>query len=1149
MSGGNKNRSEARAKASDHEMVLATEELVLTPNSLKVLEKRYLKKDETGKVIEGPKDLFTRVAMNIASAERFYNRKADLKLRAKEFYDLMTEMDFLPNSPTLMNAGRELQQLSACFVLPIDDSMESIFETLKYTAMIHKSGGGTGFSFSRLRPRDDIVKSTKGISSGPISFMSVFDQATEAIKQGGTRRGANMGILRVDHPNIEDFITCKRDTSKLTNFNISVAITDKFMHALQTDEAYNIINPRKKEVCDRKSARKVFDMIVEEAWTTGEPGVIFIDEINKHNPTPQIGEIESTNPCIAGETLIYTDEGLLRADALSADTKRDNLKVTSDPRLSPNRQTLSASNMFCTGRRKVFLLTTKEGYSIRLTANHKVMTERGWVPAGELVLGDKLHILSRKGKFTGKGDAETGKILGWLVGDGTIKKDRVVLSFFGDEKRELAPLFAEMVNKKVQGLQKFDRDYEVGVVNVKSRDEARVSAIRLFEMAEEYGLLENKHQISDQIISASEEFQRGFLQALFTADGSVQGGAPIKGVCVRLAQSNLELLKRVQQMLLNFGIVSHLYKERRKAHIKFMPDGKGGSKKYHCSEQHELAIYKGNLLTFRREIGFLTTRKNKELDKRLAAGVREPLQEKYLAHFVSLEKQGEEEVYDLHEPQTHSFVANGFVIHNCGEQPLLPFESCNLGSINLAKMVTTTDSGTEVDWHKLKRVVRGAVRFLDNVIDMNKYPLEQIEKMTKGNRKIGLGVMGFADMLIQLNIPYNSDQALKIGEEVMCFIQEEGHKMSLELAEERGPFPNFKGSIYDVPGSPKVRNATVTTVAPTGTISIIAGCSSGIEPLFALVFKRNVMEGTKMMEANKEFEDVARREGFFSDELMEKIFQHGSIQGMAEIPEHVRTVFVTAHDITPEWHLRMEAAFQKGTDNAVSKTINFPNSATVKEIEEAYMLAHKLGCKGVTVYRDGCRENQPMSVGDRKGTSIVGGTIIAGPGVKVKPRPRPLQMKGATMRMMTGCGKLYVTINEDDQGLFEVFSQMGKSGGCAMSQSEAISRLISLSLRSGVDIEAILKQIKGIRCPSPFLTKGGMVLSCPDAIAKALELYLEGKTDKPPMAEEATTLKDFEEKEITALENVVGVCPDCGNAVGYEEGCMLCRFCGWSKCG
>ena len=1144
MNGGNRNKAESKAKNSDHEVVLGTEELNVTENAFKVLEKRYLKKDETGKVVEGPKELFTRVALNIAQAEKMYNKRADVMGRAKEFYEIMTRFEFLPNSPTLMNAGRDLQQLSACFVLPIDDSMDSIFTTLKYTAMIHKSGGGTGFSFSRLRPRDDIVKSTKGISSGPISFMTVFDQATEAIKQGGTRRGANMGILRVDHPNIEDFITCKEDTNRLTNFNISVALTDKFMHALLNNEDYNIVNPRKKEVTDRKPARKVFDMIVKEAWTTGEPGIIFIDEVNRHNPTPQVAEIESTNPCVAGETLIYTDEGLLRADALSLDAMRGTLGITSDPRMSPGRVTLQATNIFRTGRRKVYRLMTREGYSIRLTANHKVMTDHGWVKAGNLTPGDKVHILGRKGTFTGKGDAEIGKILGWLVGDGTIKKDRAVLSFFGDEKRELAPLFAEMVNKKVQGLQMYDRDYVVGVVNVKGRDEARVSSQRLLEIAKEYGLLENKHQVPDQVISGSEELQRGFLQALFTADGSVQGGPPKTSVNVRLAQNDIQTLERVQLMLLHFGIVSRVYKQRRMAHIKLMPDGKGGQKHYHCAEQHELVILKENVIKFRREIGFLMKRKNDEIDKRLAVGTRKTYCEKYTATFVSLDEEGEVDVYDLNEPITHSFVANGFVIHNCGEQPLLPYESCNLGSINLAKMVTVGDNGPEVDWQHLRRVVRSSVRFLDNVIDMNKYPLEEIAKMTKGNRKIGLGVMGFADMLVQLDIPYNSDQALKLAEEAMGFIQDEGRNMSAELADERGVFPNFKGSIYDIPGGRKLRNATVTTVAPTGTISIIAGCSSGIEPLFALVFKRNVMEGTKMLEVNRFFEDAARKEGFFSDGLVEKVLEHGSIQTMGEIPEHIRQVYVTAHDITPEWHIRMEAAFQGGTDNAVSKTINFPNTATEKEVEDAYILAFKLGCKGVTVYRDGCRENQPMSTGSGKGA-----VIVAGPGVRVTPRPRPASMKGATIRMMTGCGKLYVTINEDHQGLFEVFSQMGKSGGCAMSQSEAISRLISLSLRSGVDVEAILKQIRGIRCPSPFLAKGGMVLSCPDAIAKAVELYLDGKKEKPPVAEEAITLKDFEEKEPTALENGVGVCPDCGNSVGYEEGCMICRFCGWSKCG
>lgn len=730
----------------------------LSTNARKVLEKRYLKKDDAGKPIETPEDMFWRVAENVACAEKNYTEKADVKKMAKEFYELMTNLEFLPNSPTLMNAGGDLQQLSACFVLPIEDSMESIFEAVKNTALIHKSGGGTGFSFSRLRPKDSPVKTTKGVSSGPISFMTVFDAATETIKQGGTRRGANMGILRVDHPDILDFICCKEKEHKLNNFNISVAVTKEFMEAVENNKKYDLIDPHTKKKVKSLDANEVFDLIVKYAHKNGEPGVIFLDKINEHNPTPKLGEIESTNPC--------------------------------------------------------------------------------------------------------------------------------------------------------------------------------------------------------------------------------------------------------------------------------------------------------------------------------------------------------------------------------GEQPLLPYESCNLGSINLAKMV---NKEKKIDYGKLGRVVELAVRFLDNVIDMNNYPLKIIEKMTKGNRKIGLGVMGFADMLIQLGIPYNSDKGVKTAEEVMKFIHDKAQATSAQLAKERGPFPNFKDSIYNNGKFHKLRNATTTTIAPTGTIGIIANCSSGIEPLFGVCFIRKVLDKKELIEVNPYFKKIAKEEGFYSEELMRKIAEKGTLHGIKEVPARIQKLFCTAHDIAPKWHIYMQAAFQKYTDNAVSKTINFPNDATVFDVKEAYLLAYKSGCKGITIYRDGSRQEQVLYLGLTKREEKE---------VRL-PRPRPEVTRGTTQKITTGCGNLYVTINEDDEGPCEIFSQMGKSGGCAASQSEATSRLISLALRSGIDTEAILKQLRGIRCPSPSWQKGGMVLSCPDAISKAIERYMtNGLTTK--------TLK-----RTTTTKESAGIypqCPECGHLVEFIEGCVVCKACGYSKC-
>jgi len=771
--------------------------LNLSENSLKVLEKRYLKRNEDGTVVETAVDMFTRVARTIAEGDRAYGGSdADVERTATEFYRLMTALEFLPNSPTLMNAGRELGQLSACFVLPVGDSMDEIFESVKNAALIHKSGGGTGFSFSRIRPKNDVVKSTKGVSSGPISFMTVFDAATETVKQGGTRRGANMGILQVDHPDVLDFVTCKQQNDRLNNFNISVAMTDQFMDAVDRDGEYELVSPRNKTVVKRLQARKVFDTIVNMAWKNGDPGIIFLDRINQYNPTPHVGMVESTNPC--------------------------------------------------------------------------------------------------------------------------------------------------------------------------------------------------------------------------------------------------------------------------------------------------------------------------------------------------------------------------------GEQPLLPYESCNLGSINLAKMLSA--NGKSIDYDKLRHTVQQAVHFLDNVIDVNRYPIEKISQMTRANRKIGLGAMGFADMLLEMGVPYNSEEAERTGAMVMKFITDEGRKMSEELAVERGAFPNFKGSIYDKPGRAPIRNATVTTIAPTGTLSIIAGCSSGIEPLFGLTFMRKVLDGAELIEVNPVFENVAKKRGFYCEELMKEIAEHGGCTNIPTVPEDVQRVFVTAHDITPEWHIRMQAAFQKYTDNAVSKTVNFPHSATQKDVEKVYMLAYKTGCKGVTIYRDGSRDEQVLSTGAtekaRKAAAQLVTVASASPELaeEKKPRNRPVLTHGVTQKIPTGCGNLYITINEDEEGICEVFSTMGKSGGCAASQSEAVSRMVSLALRSGVSLDSIIKQVKGIRCPSPAWGEGGSILSCPDAIGRALERYAkDGMSHRHqhhagPKAAYAQPTVAYSTSDCAqgGYKNNLGLCPecpDCGGLLEFGEGCAFCRGCGFSKCG
>ncbi len=740
-------------------------------NAITVLEKRYLRKDEHGENIETVEGMFHRVADAIAKADLNFDKKANIKATAQKFYEMMTNLEFLPNSPTLMNAGKELGQLSACFVLPVGDSMEEIFEAIKQAALIHKSGGGTGFSFSRLRGAGATVRSTGGVASGPVSFMRVFNMATEAVKQGGTRRGANMGILRIDHPDILEFIDCKKNNADITNFNISVGITEEFMQAVQNHQIYQLIDPRTQEAVQEMDAREVFHKIVESAWRNGEPGIIFLDRLNRDNVVPSQGEIESTNPC--------------------------------------------------------------------------------------------------------------------------------------------------------------------------------------------------------------------------------------------------------------------------------------------------------------------------------------------------------------------------------GEQPLLPYESCNLGSINLVNMLEKENGIYQVNYSKLEQTVKSAVHFLDNVIEVNKYPLAAIEATTKQTRKIGLGVMGWADMLACMGIAYNSGEAVALAGKVMKFITDTGRKESIELAKQRGTFPLFSESIF-ANGMP-LRNATITTIAPTGTLSIIAGCSSGVEPVFAYVFIRNVMDGTELIEVNPVLREALEARGLYSDALMKKIAAAGSLQQIPEIPEDMKRVFVCAHDVSPLYHVKMQAAFQKYTDNAVSKTVNFANSATVEDVQEVYMLAYELDCKGVTIYRDGSRMEQVLNIGSVK-KEAEKATEQTAVNTGIKPRPRPEVTYGLTERMKIGCGNLYVTVNYDESGICEVFTSTGKAGGCP-SQSEATARLVSIALRSGVSVQEILDQLRGIRCPSTIRHTGMKCTSCPDAIAKVVKKVV----DMLEAQKLGGMLQPMAQPE-QAQQQAELHCPECGAVMEHESGCVSCRSCGYSKC-
>ena len=1185
----------------------------LSANARTVLEKRYLMRDAAGQVIETPEQLFFRVARVLASVETRYGADAaTVEALTSQFYTLMSERRFEPNSPTFTGAGRGHGQLSACFVLPIDDTLKNgqsgIYDTLANMAVIHQSGGGTGFSFSRLRPKGSMVKSSQGVASGPISFMGMFDASTEVVKQGGSRRGANMGILRVDHPDILEFIHCKDDLSANTNFNISVAVTTAFMEAVAADAVYDLVDPHTTHVVGQLRARDVWDQMIAGAWRTGEPGVFFIDEANKFNPVPHLGAYEATNPCITGETLVYTSEGLRPIGELAAEGRA--VSVSLDLRFGAGLYG-PAGVPFSSGIKPVYRLKTVEGYSVRLTAHHRVMTTRGWVEAQDLRPGDRIHLLNAKGGFGTRGTTSEGRVLGWLIGDGhiTTNPDHLgaVLQFWGDD-RELAPALCADVNLLIPS-SAAGGVRPVGLTQVSSRKMVSIQSKRLRAvLAERYGVTaENKvTRVPPAVFAGTEDFQRGFLQSLFAADGHVAGSAA-HGVSVRLTSVSLPLLEDVQRLLLNFGIVSRLYPQRHPARtVEF------GGTPYDCQADHDLVVSKDNVSRFAEAVGFLHQHKQNRLLEHLAgyAG-RGPYRERFVARFDELVPDGVEEVFDVTEPVTHSFVANGLVVHNCGEQNLLPYDVCNLGSVNLGFYV----QGGAFQWDQMAADIHTAVRFLDNVIDANRYPLPEIDTLAKRIRRIGLGVMGFADALIRLGLCYDSEEGVEFGRRVMAFLDREAKAASERLATERGAFPEWEQSIWGPDATcardgsserirpmQRLRNCNITTVAPTGTISIFAGCSSGLEPLFAVAFMRN-QAGVMMPEVNADFVALAKAGGWYTDALMERIATSGTINH-PEVPQTVRHVFRTANEIPAAWHVRMQAAFQQHCDAAISKTTNFAHAATVEDVRTIYEMAYALRCKGVTVYRDGSRDGQVLSTGATRkaGVARVSGPVITTEdlanlaeritdleaerskleqqvyqleGEQVRPRRkrvRPDKLRGTTVRKDTPLGVMFINITEDEERRpFEVFINLGKAGGSAMADAEALGRMISLALRSDVPLAEVVKQIRGISSDRAVGMGPHKVLSMPDAVGQALAeweadqrgiqqaLPIAGTALEPSRVETAASIETPHGQAALVVmqpgdrhepfDSFHGACQECGAGLMVEaSGCAHCLACGYSEC-
>lgn len=1214
-------------------------DIPLSDNARTVLRKRYLRRGEDGQPAETEQEMFWRVAYHVAKVEADHGQP--IEPVARRFYDLLTTLRFFPNSPTFTGAGTPLGQLAACFVLPIDDDMgrtgSGIFETLRHAALIQQTGGGNGFAFSRLRPKGGLVRSSNGKATGPVGFLRVYDQAFGEIAQGGSRRGANMAVLRVDHPDIREFITCKTDENHITNFNISVGITDAFMRAVEADADFELVNPQDGKVWETVRARELFQKIVKQAHFNGEPGVLFLDAANRENPVPHLYELEATNPCFVGGTRIATEYGLLRIEDLAEHglapfVATDNRALADDsqPAGASLGVALRPASVAWLTRQDapVMTLTTRSGYRVTATPDHRFLTPRGYVElqalrpddtvllqsgegawSRETALPNAVYMRERMAQMALAGDAhnvqrvdfaeryaglpenwshDLGLVMGWLVGDGWVSD--------GQTRRSVGLVFADDA-ALAQIHEPLTEWFGPGSVVERGSLKQLTYGLVPFLFFESLGVQPvhaERKRVPESIWAAPREAVVGFLQGLFGADGTVGFSEKKQDCSVRLASSSRGLLEDVQLLLANFGIVSRVY-HRRAARQHAMPDGKGGKKLYQSRPQYELVIGKANRDRFVELIGFAHPGKQAKAEAFIAAKTRRSNRETFADRVLSVEPAGSADVYDLAQPQTHSLIANGVVAHNCGEQFLGPYENCCLGSINLAQHLTPEGA---VDWDLLRQSVDTATRFLDNVVSANKYvpAVPQLEEAAHRVRRIGLGIMGLADMMYVLGVRYGSPAGQEFASQVMEFVRYHTMRTSVELARERGPFLAIEGSRYDpanlqweppqplVPyehdwGRPAldwqvieegirrhgIRNGAQTTVAPTGTISTVAGCEGyGCEPVFALAYMRHVNDAGRQLTlqyTSPLFERALRNSGLADDEIeriVEQVNQIGTCQDLEDVPEDIRAVFVVSGDVTAEEHVRMQAALQAFTDNAISKTCNFPASATEQDVAEAYLLGWRLGCKGLTVYVTGSREKVVLETAETAKKKQAPAEARPAEQIRLfneEKKPRPRYLSGKTYRVQTPLGATYVTVNENGEGKgqpFEVFLMTSKVGSETAAVSEAIGRLISYILRLSSTVsprnrvKEVVRQLSGIGGGRPIGFGQQRVLSLPDGISQALQEYLdeseEGAPVEPPVISEG-------QLALPTIQRSADLCPECGAAtLVNEEGCRKCYSCAFSEC-